>query len=646
MDRKDLFERKLRFEKEIMKHKNFYYNQSSEISNEQYDVLVEGYHKILDMIGISLEESVARKIGAPITSLRDVKVEHKISMGGLEKITDSEQFDSFINKIEYDSRFGTSYVAIPKYNGISVDLQFKNKELVRAVSRGNNIYGVDISEKVFSMKLNIKNKEFILDGNIRGEIIITNEDWKNFPNKDNYANQLNAVIGICNADYDDKYKDLYSYLTVIPFNYIYFVDGYTPPVFKNSLVSLRKVFGKVDAVLVPSDISYDKLQFIYEGYKEKYPIDGLVLTVYHDYVRYDVKGEYPKNQFAVKFVGDTEVFEIDYIEWQMSRRGKLTPVTVFKESKQLSGVIVQRASAFNAEFVELNKIGLGAKVEVVRSGEIIPYILQVVKESACTLIPDTCYYCNSKLVRKSVEIYCENKECLPKKISKLHHFLSSVGLKHFGESAAETLVNMGYDRPEDLFKVTKEELLQQPNWEEIKASKLMTELKKLEKINALDFFTGLGVEGISYEMWKIILDKHPYSRVLDIFAVKHDESIIAFFSNIPGVGEARINTLVEVIMNNDQIVSTVEKFYDRLYQVQEKKLSFKLEEYRVEVTGKMYQLKREELKKLAIEHGAKKTGQFNLLVANEESTSSKYVQAKKKGIKIIKEKEFLEMIED
>ncbi len=83
--------------------------------------------------------------------------------------------------------------------------------------------------------------------------------------------------------------------------------------------------------------------------------------------------------------------------------------------------------------------------------------------------------------------------------------MDCVGLKHFGEATSEMLVNIGFDTPESLLKITIDDLINQPNWGKGKTLKFISELDKIEKINLLNFVTGLGINNISYEIWKNII---------------------------------------------------------------------------------------------------------------------------------------------
>lgn len=639
-----LNESRIQFETMIQYHKNMYYNRTPEISDEKFDALVDKYHQLLSQLCIPLELSVAKQVGAKVFSnKRDIKTKHSIPMGSLNKYTNENDYNDIVSKMYHEY---TTVLAMPKYNGISIALQIDNDRLIKAVTRGDGIEGIDITDKVRHMKLpRVRSGETIASGDLRAEIIITNKDWSELPMDNKYANQLNAVIGICNADYNDAALCYYQACTLKTFYYKPFGSEELPVGYMMSLLESGNIDVHNDTFVLRSNTRYEYLNGLYNIFKREYPLDGLVLSDYNELTTYD--GLYPINQFAVKFAGDTELFEVDHIEWNVSRRGKYTPVAVFKEPKLLSGVMVGRAAAFNAKFVMDTKLGKGAIVKVIRSGEIIPHILETVKATEIEEFIQHCTCCGTPLEFDGTDVYCRNKDCKTQNIYKIIYFFGSLGLKHFGEATVEMLFNAGFTELTDYLSrdlSDKEFLMKFDGWEETKAIKFINELTScLSDISLLNFLVGLGVNNVSYEVWKTIYDAIGFEGINYLFTCSEANDVALKLYGIPNIGTTRIKTLVEFFLN-PRNHNTFLVFMDRLTYKAILKKSDILAEYKIEFTGKVNGYTREELQELSIANGAKTTGKFNMLVADKVSTSAKFKRAISDGVRIILSKEFLEMI--
>lgn len=617
-----------KFEKKIVDLKNAYYNSKPTATDGQYDRLVEVYHDLLRDRDGNIDKSVAREIGAPVR--KGVKVKHEIPMGSLDKLSNVEDFQKFIN-----NNPSKSYAVMPKYNGISVNIECFRGTVKKAVTRGDGLEGIDITHKVKHMKVQLP--EFI--GWCRGEIIVINEDWKNFPSKENYANQLNAVIGVCNGDYADKYVPMYECMTVKLFNAV--------PKTKEEL-TVREVVKILPTYLmgdleIGEEISYELLQQHYEKIKELYPMDGLVIAPMDEVIRVNEK-LYPENQAAVKFQGDVKEFTIDRIEWQVSRRGKHTPVALFQDPKELSGVIVKRATAFNYEFVKTKLLGRGSVVTVVRSGEIIPKILEKLNDGDHTDIPTCCVSCGSGLHEESVDLMCPNELCNPRVVGELSNFMKSVGIKNFDASTVKILVEHSYTRPEQLFDITEEFLLGLDNWGEIKAKKFLQEIDKLrEGMNVIDVLTGLGFSNVSKDIWSVIYDHIGETGIKELMlSVSGIEEVL---KEIPGVGEKRIEGLRKDLISNRRYPKSYRRLSSMLVYPEQVSTEGPLEGRTLEFTGKIEGYSRNDLYELAKSKGAKVKGKFDTLVTdNPNSGTSKVKKAQQQGIDVLSSREFFDLI--
>jgi hypothetical protein len=218
---------------------------------------------------------------------------------------------------------------------------------------------------------------------VRGELIISKDNWELV--KEHGSNARNLVAGLINSKI--LKKDLLRYIDFVVYEVI---DE------KNSLKKLK--FNVVKHTEV-SDLSIDSLYDLYKKWKDEsnYEIDGLIIRHNENYKRKE--GENPKYSFAFKSLNmhkEVEVIVSD-IEWNISKDKYLKPIVKFNEIS-LNGVKIKQATGFNADFILKNKIGIGSRIIIIRSGDVIPHIKEVLSPATNNkpLMPDVPYIWNKK----------------------------------------------------------------------------------------------------------------------------------------------------------------------------------------------------------------------------------------------------------
>ena len=349
----------------IMYQATKYYSDGiSDISDEQFDMLVDRL-RILD------PNSKVLKTGWGFEVNGD-KVKHKYShIGSLDKTKTYEDIPiRFKNKTIYIS---------PKLDGLSAVAYYENGQLVKGVTRGNGEYGKDITDKLrIVVGKSIGDNKFT--GAVRGELIINNKSWEELNHKyTNLISPRNFAAGIINRkelDDDIKYIDLVVYKVVGQEN---------KDIFNNREEMLQWLKLNFDNAIpiyyypILNMSSWDMYhEQTFEDFKKLgYGLDGLVLTS-PDIIYDNTTNGYRFDEVAFKFQAETTVVTVTDIEWSLTRTQKIIPVICF-EKCYLSGAELERATGFNAQYIYDNKIKPGSKVEVCRSGEVIPYILGVVE---------------------------------------------------------------------------------------------------------------------------------------------------------------------------------------------------------------------------------------------------------------------------
>ena len=197
---------------------------------------------------------------------------------------------------------------------------------------------------------------------------------------------------------------------------------------------------------------FDDLQMLEDNVPQlDYEVDGVVVSVNNleDQEQMGRHGDTPtgnpKGKIAWKFSEESAVVEVLDIKWQVGRTGKVTPVLNFNPVK-LAGTMVAQATGHNIGWLEREKISIGTEVRIIKSGKIIPKVIEVVNKPSNPKYPSNCSSCNDLLHRvegdnNNVDLICKNTKCPTKCISSLVFFLTSIGVKGLAESTVEKIVN-------------------------------------------------------------------------------------------------------------------------------------------------------------------------------------------------------------
>lgn len=389
-------------EKRIADSSQLYYsNGSSDISDSDWDNLIEQLKKE------SPDSPLLKKIGCGYDVLKDTtpgeKYNHKYGkIGSLEKCrTYNEIYDDFHNK---------SVDISAKLDGLSVVLYYKSGKFIQALTRGNGIIGIDITDKI-KIIMNTEINDMTFTGAVRGEIIFRNSQFERYRLKyPECKNPRNSAAGLINAK---EYTDDLKYLDVV----VYSVVGLEHTSMIAMPISyIRKWLSKNFEHTAPHimvNISEDAVSDIFEDLKDcwsiYYPIDGLVLTGGVIHINSNTH-EVLYTAQAFKFKSETAQSKILNIEWNMSKTGYAVP-RIQIEPVQLAGTTVQYCTGYNAQYISENKVSAGSIVEIEKRGEIIPNINKVIATNGDAKLPEYCPYCNCELQWNGVHLSCNNSNC-------------------------------------------------------------------------------------------------------------------------------------------------------------------------------------------------------------------------------------------
>jgi NAD-dependent DNA ligase len=622
-----------------------YHNENeSLISDQLFDYVKDFYEKTYN--------TKIMDVGAPIKST--VKVKLPYYMGSLDKIKPSvKTFDKWINN--YTGPYVLSY----KLDGISA-LLYKKNGINYMYTRGNGIEGQDISYCIDLIGINTKK---LLEGDaIRGELIMSKENFKKISDK--MANARNAVAGIINTKNPDP-----KMLKLIDF-VAYWVLA---PEFKNS-DQLKYVEKKE---LVPRTVEYVKKtkltieelsEMLISGRKTyKYEIDGIVVIDDSKYYPQEI-GSNPSWGFAFKQILTDQIAESTVVDviWEISKDKYIKP-KIKINTVELLGSEITYATAFNAKYIVDNVIGPGAIVKIIKSGDVIPYIQEIIKpaDTKKPKMPSIKYVWNETNIDIiAIELDKENMDKII--VKKLSYFFSTLDIKYMAEGTIEKFVSNGYNDLPQILKADKNDLYEIDGLGKKSIDKIydsinegLTNRKIYEIMGASQVFG----RGIGVKKFKTIIDDYP--NIIDIYKTKGKEHVSKLINSISGFEIKTTNKIIDnfdefiVYLNNliklkPNLLSNEKKLMKKLSTVNDSQESIKnttlskLKEFSnktIVFTG----FRDKEIEKLLEDIGTKITTSVSkntnyVIAADPSEQSSKIIKAKELDIIVLSKEEFYNKI--
>lgn len=416
----------------ILKMNETYRAGKPEVSDEKYDDTVAQYRS---MVSPGEYASLLRLLTEP-----GGDVVHTYLVGSLKKVKFGEnQLLAWVKKIGCAPSI--LLLAMSKIDGMSVVATYVDGVFVKGASRGDGLRGIDISEKLIHILPQKLPRKVTFD--IRGELTLTGDDHI----KLGFKNRRNGTIGLINRDNAtiDEIRHIKAFAYQIKSGHMA-----NAPVYKQLMELLALGFSTpefvpaIDAGLIPEDQLEERFATILTDLKrvEPYSIDGLVLCS----MDYCVEDEFlPSGMVAFKVNSDAVQTVVTGIEWNISKNGLCKPVVLVK-AVEIDGTTVSRATGYNAQWLIENGAGEGASVGIIKSGEIIPKIVEVYK-TAWVEFPKVCPSCETLLDRSGVDLVCNGESCGAAGVKEVESFLTKLGVDGV---KATTLENWGIRSLDDL----------------------------------------------------------------------------------------------------------------------------------------------------------------------------------------------------
>ncbi|MCR4256160.1 MAG: NAD-dependent DNA ligase LigA, partial [Candidatus Uhrbacteria bacterium] len=586
------------------------------------------------------------------------KVTHSSPMLSIEDVFSREEADEWFARLrKLEPRGSFDFFAEIKMDGLAVALVYEDGQFTQGATRGDGRVGEDVTQNLRTIEAIplVLRKRIPGRVEIRGEVYMTKPQLKSQNAKLKskglplLANPRNAAAGSI-RQLDPK---IAAERGLSFFGYALIADLGT-----KTHAEAHKMIEELGVPQNPLNRpckNLDDVETLHaEIYKKRdtldYWTDGVVVNVNDDrlFERLGVVGKTPRGMIAWKFPAEQATTVVKDIEVFVGRTGALTPVAVM-EPVLLQGTTVTHASLHNEDEIERLGLKIGDTVIVEKAGDIIPKIIKVLpkfragKEKAFHM-PKKCPMCGSPVERRSGEVatVCTNRKCFAQQLARLLYFVNAFDMRGLGEKIAEQLLQKGFvHEPSDIFTLEPGDFLQLEGFAEVSSKKLHKEIQDHREIDLGHFINGLGIRHVGEET-ATDLAKHLGS--VEAFRRAELDDLL----RVDGIGKVVADSVIEFLYDTKE-----QKELDRLLELVKVKRAVKrdtlgpFKDTTWVITGSLDSMSRDEAKEKirslggdVTESVSKKT---SFVVVGEEP-GSKYEKAKKLGVTILDEGEFLKKL--
>ena len=679
-----------RLAEEIDRHDKLYHAKDNPIiSDAEYDALRIRNSQIEEVFPhLIRKDSPSNKVGfAPLSQFS--KITHAQAMLSLSNVFNEEGVEDFITRIRrflgLEETVNVPVTAELKIDGVSISIRYENGKLVQAATRGDGYVGENVTENVKTISelphvLKSSNVPEILE--VRGEIYMTHADFikLNEGQKESggkvFANPRNAAAG--------SLRQLDSKITASrPLKIFIYAWGEVSEMPRDTqfdMINLLETYGFPVNDLTKCCHSVDEMLQAYKNIEEQrsslgYDIDGLVYKVnqLEWQERLGFVSRSPRWAAAHKFPAEKAVTLLNNIEIQVGRTGALTPVAKL-EPVNVGGVVVQNATLHNQDEILRKDIRIGDTVVIQRAGDVIPQIVEVVKEkrpanSIPFVFPDQCPVCGSRAIHEinsktgkldAVKRCTGGLICPAQAVERLKHFVSrnAYDIEGLGSKQIEAFFEDKLIRePADIFTLQKrnenssDKLEKKEGWGIQSVNNLWEAINKKREISLERFIYALGIRHVGETTAKILAKTYGNLDVFIDAAIKaQDQENEAYVEmvNIDGIGETGILAITGFFgeERNQKAISDLQNQV-KVTAYEAKNIESLVSGKTVVFTGTLESMSRNEAKDMAERLGAKVAGSVSkktdYLVAGP-GAGSKLKKAQDLGVKTLTEEEWRKLV--
>lgn len=639
-------------------NKKYYTEDAPEISDYAYDML---YRRLENLEAafpeLKTADSPTGRVGASGYNTF-TEVTHTVPMDSLHDSFSEEELRDFDRRVR--TVVGDPvYVVEPKFDGLSVALEYVNGVYTRGSTRGDGVTGEDVTLNIGTIRSVPKTlTEPLPFLEVRGEVYMSDESFEKLCERQElleekpFKNPRNAAAGSLRQK--DPKITAQRTLDIFIFN-IQVIEGETIRTHHDALERLRALGFTVSPIYCRSgdiDTVIEKIREIgnLRG-TFSYPIDGAVVKV-DDFTQRETLGstaKFPRWAEAYKYPPEEKETTLLDIEVAVGRTGVLTPTGVF-DPVFLAGTTVSRATLHNQDFISEKDIRIGSRVIIRKAGEIIPEVVSVVSnppESVPYRLPTRCPSCGEEITRVEGEAAarCTNPQCPAQLLRNLIHFASrdAMDIEGLGPAALEQLsAAFSVQSPADLYTITAEQLETLDRFGKKSAENLVAAIGKSKQNDLSRLLFALGIPHIGAKAAKLLSSTfHTMDALIDAeeeaiaaidgFGGIMAQEVYAFFRKRSALELIDRLKAVGVNMTGESTVSDT-RFLGKTFVL----------------TGTLPTLTRAEASTLIEKNGGKVSSSVSkkttYVVAGEEA-GSKLTKAQSLGIPVLTEAELLAMTE-
>lgn len=634
----DAAERVAKLVERLTEYRAAYDAGAPKISDDAYDALED------ELRALDPANPFLAKVGSPVPADSWQKARHDIPMGSLNKVTSVEELrswvarcDEVLEKEAMGSIAGDLYVA-EKLDGISIELLYRDGELVDGITRGDGEVGERITPNVVRMRGVPHRVAYKKPLSVRGEIILRISDWEEHFRDAGYGSPRNTAAGAARRLDGATAK----HLTILSYDVAEELDLRTEA---QKFELLRELHfatpntfeGDIGAVIE----TYQDYEHMRRGALD-YEIDGLVVRA-NQLAAQGALGQLnrrPRGAIAFKFTSVGKVTTVRKIHWETGPSGRVTPLATF-DPVALVGAMVKRASLHNMANVRALGIGVGDEILVKRRNDVIPYVEEVISHAGQSAEPpERCAVCERPLEISGEYLLCTNKACEALLQGRIKNWIKAVGALEWGDKLIATLVDKELVRePLDLYKLTVDDIARLERHGKKSAENAIGELHGRLPLKLETFLTALGIPGFARRTASLLVRAgYDLDRLMD--------ATVAELAAIDGLGEIKAQNIVDGLAARAEEIARLRAFG---LEPVAGKAAGNLGGKSFCITGS-HSRPRKELEVLITDAGGQLSSGVTkeldfLVIADPASTSSKATKARRYGTTLIDDETLLRMID-
>lgn len=647
---------------ELNYHNHKYYVEDSpEISDFEFDKLLVELEQLEEQYPQfkRTDSPTVRVGGEAVKGFNEVR--HEIPMLSQQKAFSREEiidFDRRVKAVVPDAE----YVVEQKIDGLSVSLEYVDGIFTRGSTRGNGIVGEDVTENLKTiLTIPLKLKDDIPFLEVRGEVFLSRNNFEKINDllestgQPLFANPRNAAAGSL-RQLDPKIAAKRK-LDIFVFN-IQQIQGAEISTHIEGLEFLQKQGFKT----ILDKKSYSTIDEAYKCIEEigeergqlYFDIDGAVIKVNNlsDRELLGNTSKFPRWSIAYKYPAEKQTTVIRDIKVQVGRTGVLTPLAIL-DTVHIAGSNVSRATLHNLDYIREKDIRVGDTVIIEKAGDIIPAVIEVIKENRTGeepefKMPEHCLECGALIVREEGEAAyrCTGVSCPAQRMRNIIHFVSrnAMDIEGLGPSIIEQMLEKNLiETAADLYYVNPSDIADMDKMGEKSAQNLINALEKSKSNPLYRLINAFGIRHIGEKAAKILSAQ--YKTLENLMNASVDE-----LTQIPDIGEKMAMSVVSFFAEEQtkEFIKKLETAGVNCADDSENSVVDKrFENMTFVLTGTLEKYKRSEAGKIIENYGGKTSSSVSkkttYVLAGAEA-GSKLDKAQSLGVKIISETEFEEMI--